>query len=274
MPLVSIILPTHNGARFIERAIASVRSQTYTDWELVVVDDGSTDGTAQIVAKLAEEDARIRVVQNENNLGIQKTLNTGLAQATGEYIARIDDDDAWTDHAKLAAQVAYLDSHPDCVLVGTGARVVDEEGRESFRYRFPETDATIRRSMLSKNCFAHASVVFRKDVALRAGGYGEGTEVRHVEDHDLWLRLGTLGSLANLPTASVTLTARPGSLSSKNRHDQFRKALVLAKKYRDSYPGYLSALIRGTLRLWLFSFFAYVPKALRPVFMRFYKRHW
>lgn len=274
MPIVSIILPTHNGARFIERAIASVRTQTFVDWELVVIDDGSTDGTAQIVAKLAEEDARIRLVQNEHNLGIQKTLNTGLAHAAGKYIARIDDDDAWTDEAKLSAQVAYLDSHPDCVLIGTGARVVDEEGRESFRYRFPETDAAIRRSMLSKNCFAHASVVFRKDTALRVGAYGEGVEVRHVEDHDLWLRLGMLGSLANLSTASVTLTARPDSLSSINRHDQFRKALVLAKKYRDSYPGYLSAFMRGTLRLWLFSFFAYVPKVLRPVFMRFYKRYW
>lgn len=274
MPTVSVILPTYNGARCIQSAIESVCSQIYTDWELFVVDDGSTDATPALVAEIAERDSRIQYVKNDINLGIQKTLNKGLSLATGKYVARIDDDDAWTDSNKLAAQVEYLEAHPECVLIGTGARIVDEEGREINRYFLPETDVAIRRSMLAKNCFAHASVVFRTENARAVGGYGESPDVRHVEDYDLWLRLGLSGLLANLPSISVTLTARPGSLSAKNRQEQFVKMLALAKKYRDSYPGYSFAAFGGRLRLAFFSFFKLLPRPLRIGFLRFYKRHW
>lgn len=274
MPTVSIILPTYNGARYIKRAVESVRAQTFEDWELVVVDDGSTDGTHTIVTDIASLDSRIKYERNAANLGIQKTLNRGLALASGRYIARIDDDDAWSDAGKLASQVAYLESHPDAVLVGTGARIVDEAGKEIRRYFFPETDAAIRQSMLAKNCFAHASVVFRTDAVRAVGGYGESQDVRHVEDHDLWLRLGSRGEFANLPSISVTLTARKDSLSSRNRREQFAKMLVLAKKYRDVYPGYFFAMFGGYLRLGLFSFFKLVPRPLREAFFRFYKRYW
>jgi glycosyltransferase involved in cell wall biosynthesis len=184
--LVSIILPTYNGADRISESIKSVLNQTYTNWELLVIDDGSKDNTKEIVENFAKSEPRIKYIKNENNLGIQKTLNKGIREAKGEYIARIDDDDIWCDLKKLEKQVGFLEKNKDYVLVGTGVIVVDESGKELFRYLVPVSDYDIRERILGKNCFVHSSVVFRKAVVLGLGGYGEGSDVRNMEDYDLW----------------------------------------------------------------------------------------
>jgi glycosyltransferase involved in cell wall biosynthesis len=273
-PIISIILPAYNGRKTIARSIASVQAQTYGAWELLVIDDGSTDGTGEVVQALAEKDSRIRYIKNEANLGIQKTLNIGLREAKGAYIARIDDDDFWTIDYKLSAQYAYLRLHENCVLVGTGVSVVDEQETELFRYLLPETDANIRHTILSKNCFTHSAVLFSKKAALAAGGYGEGADTKHVEDYDLWLRLGTAGTLANLPLYATGFTLRAGSISAEHKREQFEKDMALAKKYRYAYPGYVRAVFRGTIRAVLYRFYDLVPKSLQHSVLRWYKKHW
>ena len=197
--LISIILPTYNGAGRIQEALLSVLGQSYLHWELLVVDDGSTDNTEELVKDLPCNEKRIIYIKNESNLGIQQTLNKGLKEAKGEYIARIDDDDMWIDKDKLLKQVEFLEKNKDCVLVGTGLVAVNEEGKEIFRTFNPELDAIIRNKILSKTCFTHSSVMFRKALAMQLGGYSELSEVRHIEDYDLWLKMGTVGKLANLP---------------------------------------------------------------------------
>jgi glycosyltransferase involved in cell wall biosynthesis len=274
IPIVSIILPTYNGARTIARAIESVIEQSYTAWELLVVEDGSTDGVADIVHAFSARDSRIRYIKNETNLGIQKSLNKGIAEAKGKYIARIDDDDFWTDREKLSLQCELVQNDPSIVLVGTGVTVVDEKGTELFRYLFPETDTAIRRSILYKNCFAHSTVLFSKEVALAAGGYGETKDVRHVEDYDLWLRMGTLGTFFNIPRYAIGFTVHAGSISSKNKSDQLRKNLALIKKHRKEYSGYGRALVVGWLRLGLYQLVWLVPDALLKPFIGWYKNNW
>ncbi len=271
---VSILLPTYNGAKTIARAIESVLSQTHTAWELLVIDDGSSDGTAQVVKKYVDTDSRVRYIKNERNLGIQKTLNRGLKEAKGEYIARIDDDDFWIIPYKLSAQYAYMQLHPGCVLVGTGVVVYSEDTQELFRYILPESDADIRKNILSKNCFTHATVLFSKQAAQECGGYGEGEETKHVEDYDLWLRLGTKGSMNNLPLYAVGFTLRAGSTSGKNKTEQFKKDIALTRKYKTNYPGYTRAIIRGTLRSWLYQFFHLIPKDMQESFLGWYKKNW
>ena len=128
--LVSILLPAYNGSKRIEGAIRSVIGQTYTNWELLVIDDGSIDKTAEIVDNFTKNDTRIKYIKNEFNLGIQKTLNYGLRESKGEYIARIDDDDIWCDKEKLNKQVDFLNTNPKCVLVGTGVIIVDKDNKE------------------------------------------------------------------------------------------------------------------------------------------------
>lgn len=248
-PKVSIILPTYNGSRFIERAIKSVLKQSYEDFELLIIDDGSTDNTAEVISRFSEEDIRVIYLKNDKNLGIQKSLNKGLREAKGKYIARIDDDDEWIDKDKLKAQVNFLDTHQDHVLVGTGVVVVNEKRQELYRFFNPEKDLEIRNKILGKNCFTHPSVMFRKDAAIKVSGYDESEEVRNREDFDLWLNLGIVGKLANLQIIGVKKMLRSGSITSKNRIKRFKQRIKFIRKYRKCYPNYWRSQLRNYLRL-------------------------
>ncbi len=272
--LVSIILPTYNGAAYIADAIESVRLQTYSTWELLVIDDGSVDDTQSIVQAYEVSDLRIKYIKNDSNLGIQKTLNKGLSLAKGTYIARIDDDDRWSAPDKLRQQVAYLEDHPDTVLVGTGAVVVDEYGTELFRYTLPQRDGDIRRALLGKNCFVHASVLFRKDAAVSCGGYSESIEQRHIEDYDLWLKLGMQGLVANLDMYGVTLIERSGSITATNRVIQAKRMRAEVILFRKKYPRFVRGYFVSYMRLVFFYIYQYLPfkDYLTPLIKAAYKR--
>jgi glycosyltransferase involved in cell wall biosynthesis len=250
--MISIILPTYNGGNRIKTAIQSVLNQSYMDWELLVIDDGSTDNIAQIMADFTSEHPNIRYLKNDQNIGIQKTLNKGLKEADGEYIARIDDDDEWIDKDKLQKQIDFLLKNKDHVLVGTGLVAVDEAGREIFKKLNIVDDSSIRNNILSKNCFTHSSVLFIKDNALQFGGYDEDITTRHIEDYDLWLNLGTIGKFANLPIYSVKFTIRADSLSSKNKIIQFERSIKLIKNFKDQYPNYFESLTKLSIRMVVF----------------------
>jgi glycosyltransferase involved in cell wall biosynthesis len=273
-PRVSIILPTWNRAVALGGAIESVVAQSFREWELLVLDDGSTDATPDIVRAWETRDPRVHYIRNETNLGIQKTLNRGLQLARGRYGARIDDDDAWSDREKLARQVEFLDAHPDHVLVGTGVVVVDEHGAPLTRYLLPETDSAIRGRLLMKNCFVHSTVLFRTGAVRSLGGYSEEQRHRHVEDYELWLRLGAIGKLANLPLYAVRFALAPGTLSSRNKIEQFKKDIALVRAYRGRYPHALFALIYGYLRFLAYRLYALLPSRLQHVLFQAYKERY
>lgn len=237
MPKISIILPTYNGRERIARAIQSVRNQTYEDWELLVVDDGSTDNVAAVVSAI--KDPRVRCLKNEINTGLASSLNRGLKEAKAELIARIDDDDEWTCADKLKWQAGIFEKDPEVVLAGTGITVVDESGRRIANISYPLSDMEIRNAILAYCPFAHPSVVFRRSAALAAGGY-EGSASRPVEDYDLWLKLGLRGKFANLEAHCVKYLVRSGSLSRKRRK-QAILSLGLAWAYRGMYPNFWQA---------------------------------
>ncbi len=264
--LVSIILPTYNGAGRISRAIESVLAQSYTEWELLVLDDGSPDDTEDLIKRMALKDKRIKYLKNEKNLGIQKTLNKGIDKANGEYIARIDDDDEWINKDKLKKQVEFMETHPEYVLVGTGFVACDDKGQEIFRYIPPSGDKEIRQEILSRNCFTHSSVFFRKDVALQSGGYSEKPEHKHIEDYVLWLKLGTLGKVCNLPIYGVRLILRPDSLSSENKITQFRESIKVIENFKKRYPNYLLAVVGLNVRMTAYRILN------QKIFRRFYQR--
>jgi glycosyltransferase involved in cell wall biosynthesis len=273
-PKVSILLPTYNGSHFLARAMESVLRQSYADFELLIIDDGSTDHTAKVVSLFSAKDPRVIYLKNEENLGIQKSLNKGLRQTRGEYIARIDDDDEWIDHDKLQAQVEFLNHNPEYVLIGTGAVWIDDKGEELYRGFNPETDRDIRRRILIRNCFIHSAVMFRKDAATKAGSYDESKEARNFEDYDLWLKLGLMGRLANFRAIGIKKTLRTGSIISANKRGSFWQRIAFVKRrarliseYRRRYPNYGIALLRNYLRL--------IVRDLRParVMMARISRH-
>ena len=238
---VSVVMPTYNRAGLLSRAIESVRAQSFTDWELVVTDDASTDTTWAVLTEWAAKDERIRPHRNAVNRypDISGILNDGLARARGEYIARLDDDDYLIDAEKLAKQVAYLDAHPECVIVGTGVIVVDGADNERYRYLKKESDADIRRSALSANPFTHSSVVYRKQAAMAAGGYGN----RYIEDWTLWLAMGARGTLYNIPLYVIAYRMTEDNKTWLFQRAQYDEVIKLIWRFRNRYPYFFRGLI-------------------------------
>ena len=274
MAKVSIILPTYNGANFIAKAIESVSKQTFQDWELLVLSDGSIDHTSSIVEQFSVADPRITFIQNENNLGIQKTLNKGISLSSGKYIARIDDDDRWINPNKITQQVQYMELHDDYVLVGTDANIIDAAENLLSVNRMPKTDKEIRQKILSKNCFLHSTVLIRKSAIDVVGGYQENKNFLHAEDYEFWLRLGRVGKFCNLALIGVQLTNHVQSLTSKNRILQAKNIFRMIKGYKKDYPNFLIGYLIARTRYAGFVFLKYIPMPKSLIFwiQRIYKK--
>ena len=183
--LVSVIIPVYNVEKFVEQAIVSIIKQTYKHLEIIVIDDGSSDATYQIVADLASQDPRIRLYKNERNLKIVKTLNRALSLAQGEYIARMDGDDI-SALDRIEKQVVFLESNPDYDLVGCSVILIDENGMEIGRsVASPDQDLLIKLTMYH-TLVAHPTWLTRKSVYTKLNGY---RELSGAEDRDFLLRM-------------------------------------------------------------------------------------
>jgi glycosyltransferase involved in cell wall biosynthesis len=197
-PKVTTVIPVYNREKYIGHAIDSILAQTFTDFELLVIDDGSTDRSREIVRSY--HDPRIRLVCNETNEGIPKTRNTGIRLARGEYLAFLDSDD-WAYPERLAKQVAFLDSHPDYAAVSAWIDWMDEEGRSLRRVkRKPILPDEIAAQQLFRQGIENSASMARI-VVLREYGHREEYELS--EDFDLWARIAAKHKLANLPEVLV-----------------------------------------------------------------------
>ncbi|MGE3306516.1 MAG: glycosyltransferase family 2 protein [Rhizobiaceae bacterium] len=196
MAALSVILPVRDGEKYIDAAIASIRAQTFGDFELLVIDDGSRDGTAAIVERHAAADPRIRLLPNGGAGGLVSALNFALSQAQAPLIARMDADDiAMPD--RFERQMARMLAEPDLQVLGGGYIEIDGDGREGPAVTPPQTHDEIVRVLQRVNCIAHPTVLMRRPALEAVGGYREAY-VR-AEDYDLWLRLAEHGRLGNLP---------------------------------------------------------------------------
>lgn len=239
MPKVSVILPAFNASNTVGRAIQSVLRQSFQDFELIVINDGSRDDTKWKIEQF--HDSRVRCI-SQANLGLVAALRRGIDESNGQYIARIDADDEWEHSDKLRAQVEYLDTNPDCVLVGTNYTVVRSDGR-TVNVAPPRDDLAIRRVMLLDATFAHPTVLFRKVTYHQVGGY-RNTHGRYVEDFDLWFRLGRHGTFHILPVFGLRYFADDNGISRRHLKHQsintFRLVIANAWDVR-RYPSILYA---------------------------------
>jgi len=241
MPKISILLPTYNGGLYIEEAIKSVLGQTYQDWELLILDDASTDNTEQISTRYSKIDHRIIYIKNERNLRLAKNLNKGLLLSSGEIIARIDEDDTWIDTNKLKKQAGTLITN-NSVLVGTHFEIVDDKNNLIRTVTPPLDDNSIRKIILSYNPFCHSSVIFDKKSAIRVGGYND--KIPYGEDYDLWLKLGRLGTLSIIPSIAVKYLQRDGNMSSKhNKLGQIKFICRILYTHAWHYPNKIKAFL-------------------------------
>ena len=217
---LSVLLPVFNGQRFLREAIESILHQSYETFELIVVDDGSKDDSAAIV--LSYGDRRIRLLSNENNIGLIASLNRGIDESYGEYIARMDADDR-SGPERFAKQIEFLDRNPSVAMVGTWGRCIDSNGQVFDDIQLPVEPLRIEDSLLSGNCFIHTSVMFRRSLVREAGNYSE--EAVFAEDYDLWLRLSEKYPLANIGEFLVEYRIHEDQLSLKMLKKQMASAL-------------------------------------------------
>ena len=197
-PRVSCILSVWNGENYLAEAIRSVLGQTFGDFELIIVDDGSSDGTGSILDRFQREDRRVRLFR-QPHAGLVAALNHGMHFGTGEYIARMDADDICAPE-RFEVQVHYLDRHQDVGVCGTWIETFDSGRSEVIRY--PCDDGTIRSRLVFESALAHPSVMLRRAVIERHG-LNYDAKALHAEDYDFWVRAAPFTRFANIPAALV-----------------------------------------------------------------------
>lgn len=269
-PKVSIIIPTYNRVKMLEKSIESVFAQSYKDWELIIIDDASTDETEERMKQLSSREKSVRYMRipKIEGKGISEYLNIGLRNSKGEYIARIDDDDFWCHKDKLKMQVEFLDENPEYVVVGGGVILVDENGKELFRYLKKETDEEIRRFALYSNPFTHATVMFRKETAMKLGGY---RIMKHVEDMELWLRMGKVGKLYNMKEYFITYMTAGQNKSFLQQRENSRTVVDVVKMHGKHYPNFRKAYTLNYIQ-YSYSFLPVFIKKHLQSFMYYFKR--
>lgn len=234
-PKISVIMAAHNSERHLRKSVEGILDQTYTDFEFIIVEDGSTDLTWKMLTEYADRDRRIVLAQNKENLGLTKSLNRGLALAQGKYIARQDADDISLPE-RLDMQLGFLERNLHVGLLGTAYYVVDSRGIRTGLHRHPETDTEIRWQMLFHNAFCHTSVMFCRDVFDRASlFYDEALD--YSQDYELWIRMLRRTCAANFKTPLVEWRKSDGAISSVRREEQQRTAsMISAKQVNRLFP--------------------------------------
>lgn len=184
---VSVIMSVYNGEKYLVDAIDSILNQTFTDLEFIIVNDGSTDRSSEILSQKAFEDARILVLDNESNLGLTKSLNRALDKSVGKFIARQDADDV-SDSSRLKRQLSVLSDNPEIGLVGTSVQIIDENGLVGRIYPALVHDTDIRWQMLFRNVFKHSSIVVRSEI-INSHGIRYNEQLVYAQDYELWSRV-------------------------------------------------------------------------------------
>lgn len=224
--ILSIILPTYNRVDKLSRAIQSIVSQTYIHYEIVIINDCSSDGTREYLAQYADNPQFV-IIHNEKNLRLQKSLNKAIQRSSGAYLARLDDDDYWTDPTKLVQQMKVLDANPDVGLVGTFYSNDDEQ------ISYPLSDSEIRDQMLFRCPFRHSTIIMSREAYDKAGGYRE--DLGYIEDWDMWMKIGKQYKLMNLPIFT-THVSEEDNMTSQYFTAQSAYIHDLIRKHGDAYP--------------------------------------
>ena len=194
-PIVSVVMPVYNSEKYVGAAIESVLLQTFKEFEFILVDDCSTDGSLAIIKKYSNKDKRIVIVENSQNLGISGSRNAGLAQAKGKLIMNMDHDDICTPD-RMRLQTNYLGQHRDVGIVGGDIDVISESGIVVGSRRFPSDDEKVRKMLMRYSPFTHPSTMVSKAAYVKAGVYNK--EFEPADDYELYFRIGCSFKFGNI----------------------------------------------------------------------------
>ncbi len=210
-PKISVIMSVYNGAPYVGAAIESILAQTYADFELIIINDGSTDESSAIIKSYS--DPRIRLFEQANR-GLVPSLNRALSAAKGVYLARHDADDI-SHPDRFMKQIEYLESNPRIAIVGSSIQVMNTQGTILHEHHVLLNNAELKHELLIRSPFAHGSVMIRAEALKRTGSYD--SHYWPAEDYELWIRLGSVGKFHNLDECLYRYREHEGSISAKNR---------------------------------------------------------
>jgi glycosyltransferase involved in cell wall biosynthesis len=259
MPTVSVIMSVHNEEATIAEAIESIIAQTYHDWEFIIIEDCSTDRSLEIAGHYVRQQKRIKIIKNDHNLGLAKSLNKGIKAAKGEFIARMDGND-FSYPERLEKQVAFMRDNPAIDVLGTGAELIDESGNTlSFR-NLPETHDELSANIHKMCPVFHPSVIMRNEFLKRSGGYND--RLRISQDMDIWSRMIDRATFHNLQEPLIRYQTRAYNRSLKNiMYSQYVQ--IRCAKYRGKMLQGIFWAMLGTLKSLLVKAGLYKPKSLR-----------
>lgn len=227
--LISVVMSVYNGGDYLHDAIKSVLNQTYTNFEFIIINDGSTDQSLRIIESYSKYDKRIKII-NQFNTGLAIALNNGIKESKGKYIARIDADDI-CEKRRFEIQFNFLEINPEYVLVGSAVNYIDKNGTYLGR-SFPILkNKQISKALYYYSPIAHPSVMMRRKELIEVGGYNEIINSQF-EDHFLWYLLKDKGKLKNLPIPLIKYRILPQSLSSNQNSKEYKelKLSIIRKK--------------------------------------------
>jgi len=224
-PIITVLMPVYNGELYIRDAIDSILRQSIEDFELLIINDASTDRTVEIVESYS--DPRIRLVHNEVNLKVCATLNRGLELSRGQYIARMDSDDI-SCSTRLEKQKTFLENNQNMALVGSWAEIIDKKGNVQGTKTLLTDSPLLKWKLLFCNTFIHSSIMFRKSSVLSLQGYNPTYTL--TEDYDLWSRISIEHEIANIPEVLVKWREWGGSVSSAKTEEQQKETLEISRR--------------------------------------------
>lgn len=265
VPAVSVILPAYNCEKFIGKAIQSVLQQTFTDFELIIINDGSTDNTDAIIHTF--DDQRIIYLKNSNNQGLIYTLNKAIAHANGKYIARMDADDICLQE-RLANQKAFLDQNKDITAIASTIEFINEQEEKTGIWELDRqtiTPAQIRRAILKQNCIAHPTVMMRSEI-IKQLKYKEYQ--KNIEDYDLWLRLLNCGyKIAKLDEPLLLYRTHDASVTSIHlkKANPFFKHFIMKTKFLTHF-GHISGFAFSVFGSAILDLIKGIIKAIKNIF--------
>jgi len=209
-PKVTVLMPAYNAEKYIETAIESIIDQTYKDFEFIIVNDCSTDSTLDIIERYAKQDKRIKIISNKENQKIAQTLNNGLKEAKGKYIARLDADD-WSYPERLEKQVNFMEENPDVVLSSGNMEICDGELNKKNISNYPLSDKNIRKVFLQYNPTVSPAMIWRREISEEIGGFSVNTMS---EDYMFFMDMSSKGEVANLKDVLIKYRVLNTSASS------------------------------------------------------------
>ena len=233
-PALSVLLPVYNGERFLAEAIESILAQTFTDFEFIIINDGSRDGSSTIIDDYAARDARIRAFHQDNR-GLVETLNGGIALARAPLIARMDADDISLPR-RFELQIRRFESRPDLAAVGGCIILIDEAGKLIHRIDYPTGGAALRRFLERASPLAHPAVIMRRDIVCGLGGYRR--QYKYAQDYDLWLRMHDAGyAIENVDEPVLHYRQHAEKVSFQHSQQQTLTAFVARLAHRARMAG-------------------------------------